>query len=108
MYPQADNGAVRLAPDGKIYYSQAYPYGFPYQDTMRNTVNENLGVINNPDVVGNGCNFSPFSFYLGGKRTYYGLPNNPDYNLGPLASSICDTITVITEIKGNEKSPRCI
>ena len=82
VYPQADNFGVRLAPDGKIYYSQAFPWGVPYSDTTRNTVNENLGVVNNPDVVGSGCNFVPFSFYLGGKRTYYALPNNPDYELG--------------------------
>ncbi len=94
LYPIADCGDLRLAPDGKIYYSQAYPHGFPYQDTMRNYVNENLGVINNPDVVGPGCNFAPFSFYLGGKRTYYGLPNNPNYSLGPLIGSPCDTLTV--------------
>jgi hypothetical protein len=39
----------------------------------------------------------PFSFYLGGKRTYHGLPNNPNYELGPLAGSICDTLTAIDE-----------
>ena len=93
LYPIADCGDLRLAPDGKIYYSQAYPHGFPYQDSMRNYVNENLGVINNPDVMGAGCNFSPFSFYLGGKRTYYGLPNNPNYSLGPLTGSLCDTLS---------------
>jgi len=92
IYPQADCGAVRLAPDGKIYYSQAYPWGFPYQDSMHNVVNENLGVVNFPDSVGKACNFLPFSFYLGGKRTYYGLPNNPDYSLGPLQGSPCDTL----------------
>ncbi|MBK8847770.1 MAG: T9SS type A sorting domain-containing protein [Bacteroidetes bacterium] len=27
------------------------------------------------------CNFTPYSFYLGGNRTYLGLPNNPDYDL---------------------------
>ncbi|MEP7265923.1 MAG: T9SS type A sorting domain-containing protein [Bacteroidota bacterium] len=103
LYPIADCGDLRLAPDGKIYYTQAYPHGFPYQDTMRNYVNENLGVINNPDVVGTGCNFQPFSFYLGGKRTYYGLPNNPNYSLGPIVASLCDTLsTVINEVK--EKS----
>jgi len=28
----------------------------------------------------------------GGKRTYAGLPNNPNYSLGPLVNSICDTV----------------
>ena len=95
-FPPADNGAVRLAPDGKIYYTQAYiptnALNYPYADTMRNYINENLGVVNNPDVVGAGCNFAPFSFHLGGKRTYWGLPNNPNYSLGRLMGSPCDTL----------------
>ena len=108
MYPPVDCGAVRLAPDGKIYYSQAYisqtVLSYPYADSMRNYINENLGVINNPDVVGSGCNFAPFSFYLGGKRTYYGLPNNPNYSLGPLVGSPCDTLTGIQEVAQKNKT----
>jgi hypothetical protein len=90
-------GAVRLAPDGKIYYTCFYDWGFPgypYPDTVHNVYNENLGVINYPDSLGAACNFQPFSFYLGGKRTYYGLPNNPNYSLGPLVGSGCDTLHV--------------
>ena len=34
------------------------------------------------------------SFYLGGKRTYLGLPNNPKYDLGALQGSSCDTLSV--------------
>ena len=90
-------GAVRLAPDGKIYYSRAYESpgvnSFPYKDTMYNYINMNLSVINEPDSLGAACNYQPFSFYLGGKRTYYGLPNNPNYDLGALTGSVCDTIT---------------
>jgi hypothetical protein len=91
-------GAIRLAPDGKIYYTCLYasgvPNGYPYPDSTRNMYNENLGVINYPDSAGPACNFQPFSFYLGGKRTYWGLPNNPNYSLGPLAGSPCDTLGV--------------
>ena len=40
LYPPADCGAVRMAPDGKIYYAQCYvsptALGYPYADTMRN------------------------------------------------------------------------
>lgn len=43
------------------------------------------------------CDFQPYSFYLGGKRTYWGLPNNPNYDLGPLTGSLCDTIDTIIE-----------
>jgi hypothetical protein len=91
-------GYLRLAPDNKIYLSSAYEdgsIGFPYADNVRNYVNENLSVINSPDSLGATCNFTPFSFYLGGTRTYYGLPNNPDYGLGPVTGSVCDTLTWI-------------
>jgi hypothetical protein len=33
--------------------------------------------------------------YLGGKRSYVGLPNNPDYDLPALAGSPCDTLVGI-------------
>ncbi len=35
---------------------------------------------------------------MGGNRCYSGLPNNPDYDLGPLAGSPCDTLVGISEI----------
>jgi hypothetical protein len=56
-----------------------------------------LSVINYPDSLGIACNYEPFSFYLGGKRTYWGLPNNPDYDLPALAGSPCDTLVSIAE-----------
>ena len=95
-YPPIGSGAVRLAPDGKIYYSRAYESlntnSFPYADSMYNYINMNLSVINNPNGIGTACDFQPFSFYLGGKRTYYGLPNNPNYNLGSIVGSACDSL----------------
>ena len=96
------SGAVRLAPDGKIYFSRAYqcdaiPQCFPYPDSARSLVNYNLSVINNPNGVGSSCNYQPFSFSLGGKRTYYGLPNNPDYQLGPVIGSVCDSLFLSTQ-----------
>ncbi len=61
----------------------------------------NLSVINYPDSLGIACGYSPYSFYLGGKRTYYGLPNNPDYDLPALTGSPCDSLTSITELPVN-------
>jgi hypothetical protein len=52
-----------------------------------------LATIDSPNVKGTGCSYNPYSIYLGGKRCYFGLPNNPDYELGALAGSGCDTIT---------------
>ncbi len=94
---EATPGGMELAPDGKIYISCAYAgpgSGFPYPFTCWNYINENLSVINQPDSLGLACDFQPFSFSLGGARTYYGLPNNPDYELGAWVGSPCDTLTV--------------
>ena len=101
-------GALRLAPDNKIYLATWYgcnvfPYCYPYPDSVRNYVNENLSVINYPDSLGNACGYAPFSFYLGGKRSYVGLPNNPLYDLGPLTGSICDTLNLGID-RGEEQS----
>jgi hypothetical protein len=57
----------------------------------------NLGVINSPDNPGAACDFQPYSFYLDGKRTYWGLPNNPDYDMLALSGSPCDTLVGIAE-----------
>ena len=91
-------GVLKRGPDGKIYYASAWNdgvnYNFPYPDTEYNQYNMNLGVINQPDSPGVACDFQPFSFYLGGKRNYWGLPNNPDYDLPQLYGSACDTLGV--------------
>ena len=90
-------GNLKLAPDNKIYWTCTYYIGgafpYPYADSVFHTENMNLSVINDPDIQGQGCNFSLFSFNLGGKRTYWGLPNNPDYELGALWGSSCDSLT---------------
>ena len=88
---------MKLAPDGKIYIAAADGnYSWPYPDTSTafTTVNNNLSVINYPDSLGSACDFQPFSFNLGMGRSYFGLPNNPDYELGAWVGSPCDTLTV--------------
>jgi hypothetical protein len=100
-------GAVRLAPDKKIYMTTFYNWGFPgypYPDSVYNPTNMNLSVINYPDSIGATCDFQPFSFYLGGKRTYAGLPNNPNYSLGPLSASSCDSLTVAITLPTSNSS----
>jgi hypothetical protein len=100
-FPKFTMGDLKLAPDNKIYLSMCYvdTFGtyFPYLPTMYNSYNMNLSVINSPDSAGLACDFQPWSFYLGGKRTYWGLPNNPDYDLPALAGSPCDTLVGVTE-----------
>ena len=88
-------GLIELAPDSKMYWTFIWNDGvtpnYPFPDSVYNQVNTNLSVINYPDS--SFCDFQPFSFYLGGKRTYNGLPNNPNYELGPLVGSPCDTLS---------------
>ena len=94
-------GFLKLGPDKNIYVANGYYNGvqnyFPYADSMYNFVNMNLSVINQPNNLSAACDFQPYSFYLGGKRSYLGLPNNPDYSLGPIPNSLCDTVTSIDE-----------
>ncbi len=94
-------GHLKIAPDSKIYFSSVYYNGinfpYPYQDSVYNMYNMNLGVIHSPDSFGLACDFQPYSFHLGGKRTYWGLPNNPDYDMPALAGSPCDTVVGISE-----------
>ena len=76
-------GQLQIGPNNKIYLSVAYD-AFPVN--TYNVYLQNLGVINQPDSLGLLCNFQPFVFYLGdSSRTYLGLPNMPNYNLGPLS-----------------------
>jgi hypothetical protein len=84
-------GALRLAPDNKIYVASD-PNLYPYDSSDYYTSNTYLSVINEPNKLDTACNFQPFSFYLGGKRTYWGLPNNPNYDLGPVLQSVCDSL----------------
>jgi hypothetical protein len=97
-------GDLKLAPDNKIYLSMCYVDSagndFPYATNNYTSYNMNLSVINSPDSAGLACDFQPWSFYLGGKRTYWGLPNNPDYDLPALAGSPCDTLVSQNELAG--------
>lgn len=54
-------GALQLGPDGKIYIAQ---FG-----------KDSLAVINDPDVVGMGCNYEANAVFLDGKVSKLGLPN---------------------------------
>ncbi|MBL0339585.1 MAG: T9SS type A sorting domain-containing protein [Bacteroidetes bacterium] len=100
--PPSYIGELKSGPDEKIYLSSSWrsPNGasnFPYDSTMYYLENMNLSVINSPDSAGTACDFQPWSFYLGGKRSYLGLPNNPDYDMPALAGSPCDTLVGINE-----------
>jgi hypothetical protein len=55
-----------------------------------------LGVIEYPDNPGLACSFSPYSFYLLGRKSLASLPNMPNYNLGQLENLNCDSILALT------------
>ncbi len=96
--PSECTGYLKRGPDNRIYKATAWydgvNYPWPYPDTTYNVYNTHLSVVNAPDSLGAACDFQPYSVYLPQCRTYYGLPNNPDYALGPLIGSPCDTLSV--------------
>ncbi|MBK9541474.1 MAG: T9SS type A sorting domain-containing protein [Bacteroidetes bacterium] len=105
-------GFLQRGPDDKIYLSSYLEindceFFYLYCDTSYYQENMNIGVIHDPNVLGAGCNFQPFSFYLGGHRAYLGLPNNPNYELGADTLSLCDTIqTSVSEPKDQDHHPK--
>jgi len=94
-------GQHQLGPDGKIYIANMLFCGGP--TNINDSLNTHLSVIEQPDVSGVGCNVLPYFQLIGGGRTYLGLPNMPNYNLGVLAGSLCDTLTSIHAITATEQ-----
>ena len=70
---------MQLAPDGKIYITAgATTY---------------LHTIDNPDEGGMACNVSQHSFRLASFNSF-SIPNFPNYRLGPIDGSLCDTLGI--------------
>jgi len=91
-------GQHQATPNGKIFISLTRGNSVNLPDTF---IDKNLCVINKPDELGLASDFVPCSFYLGDYHTGFGLPNSPNYNLGPLLGSPCDTVyTSISENRG--------
>ncbi|MBS1611256.1 MAG: T9SS type A sorting domain-containing protein [Bacteroidetes bacterium] len=89
---RAPNGAylnaMQLGPDGKIYIAcgnAEYVYH----------------VINSPDEKGANCDFVQHGIRL--PSLVNGVPNYPNYRLGALPGSACDTLTSIKDIAEKEK-----
>lgn len=59
--PTQIRGALQLGPDSKIYYAR---FQAPW-----------LGVINNPNTLGVGCNYVDNGVPLAGRNSFLGLPN---------------------------------
>lgn len=71
---------AQIGPDGKIYINGG------------NSVAD-YHVINNPDSGGSSCQFEQHSLHL--PSIGFGLPTFPNYRLGALAGSTCDTLPPI-------------
>lgn len=83
---------LQIGPDGKIYAPLGYIY---YTDFVNSEINGNICVINNPEGEGLACNFDTLTIPLEYGRSTYNLPNMPNYNLGALEGSPCDTLVAI-------------
>ncbi len=83
-------GQLQLASDNKIYMSSIHPY----DTTFYNLYSTKLSVINEPNNLGSTCNFEALAIDLNNHIAWWGLPNMPNYNLGILAGSECDTTDV--------------
>ncbi len=90
--PEYTLGQIELGPDEKIYLVTGHNVN---PNSVYSMWNQNLSVINSPDIEGQLCDLDTNSIWLGGKRATAGLPNMSNYNLGPLVGSACDTLLVI-------------
>ncbi|MBX7240946.1 MAG: T9SS type A sorting domain-containing protein [Bacteroidia bacterium] len=82
---------MQLAPDGKIYISSGQNTRSPY-----------LHVIHAPDSAGVACNVEQRAITLI-KPTASNLPSNPNYRLGPVDGSGCDTLgidNIVVSVEG--------
>lgn len=99
-YENYQLGALQIARDEKIYvplFQENYAH---YEYSF---ANQNISVINNPSNEGLSCNFDTLTIPLGDARCTATLPNMPNYNLGPLAGSECDTLQIaVKDILPNE------
>ena len=73
--PLADYQLMQLAPDGKIYMGTGYTY---------------LSAIEHPDELGDSCHLMTKAYEVG--YYFYTVPTYPNYYLGALDNSVCDTL----------------
>ncbi len=85
-------GNLVMGADNKIYMSMR-------RQSLSNSLDgfaEFLAVITKPDLSGIGCYFDTFGVFMNGREnTTYSLPNFPNYDLGALLGSPCDTLSPV-------------
>ncbi len=72
-----------------IYFVNTVAYPFVYIDSLAFF----LSRICISDEFDTGVELEPYFLYLGEPNFTYSLPNFPNYNLGPLVGSPCDTLS---------------
>jgi hypothetical protein len=84
-------GQMRLGPDNRIYCSLS---PMCTNQSPWSLYQYNLSIINSPDSLGIACDFQPAALFIGNTPHYLlgGLPNIPNYELGKLIGSPCDTL----------------
>jgi len=80
---------MQLAPNGKIYVSAP-------------SSSHCLSVINYPNLPGLSCDAVPRGFSLP-RSNAFAIPNHPNYELGPLIGSPCDSLTGINEFSSSQQ-----
>lgn len=94
-------GQLELGVDGKVYL-------VVNQFPLSVGLGGHLQVVTAPDELGLSCGFEPFGYFLEGNLATFGLPNMPNYDLGRLEGSPCDTVYAIdttTSVMGSPAEP---
>jgi hypothetical protein len=85
----------QLGPDGKIYIAPKSQH-------------QHWSIINKPDLKGTDCDFQNHAIKLPGYN-FIGMPNFPNFRLGPLKGSPCDSlITAAAELDKEESAVRLV
>lgn len=90
LAPDYQFGQHMLAPDGRIYIAISPNNSALVQSTDSTILH--LSAIEYPDSNGISCNFNYNNRSIAPRRTYLGLPNFVNYNLGQLENVNCDSI----------------
>ncbi len=76
---------LQIGPDGKIY--------------LAHVLNDYIGVVNNPNTYGFGCNYIDSAIYLNGNKSNFGLPNFINDQFNDNFSSSKRIITLDSDIR---------
>jgi len=89
---------LQIGPVSKIYVANLYIRSLGQCFLFWNM---RLSVINKPGEPGLACDFQPYSLYLNGRRSIGHLPNQPNYDLGPVPAFAADAGEDITICAGD-------